>query len=140
MRKALLLAVPAVWLFAGCASDPNLPSMDTRIANLESKVGILEKKLEAGEIPPGRAEAPPPTIIPEDDVRDVPGRVDDDSRPLTKKEIQISLRNAGFYRGPVDGVFGSATRKAIREFQRANDLKPDGIVGARTKKLMLRYL
>jgi len=35
---------------------------------------------------------------------------------------------------------GRKTRKAIRAFQKANGLKPDGVVGEKTKILLLKYL
>lgn len=56
------------------------------------------------------------------------------------EEIQEALEKAGFKPGPIDGVMGSQTRAAIREFQKANDLKPDGIVGKRTAKKLNKYL
>jgi peptidoglycan hydrolase-like protein with peptidoglycan-binding domain len=37
-------------------------------------------------------------------------------------EIQQALKDRGFYSGPVDGVMGTETRKAIRSFQQANNL------------------
>lgn len=47
-------------------------------------------------------------------------------------QIQQSLKNAGFYQGSVDGKNGPLTRGGVREFQRMNGLKDDGIVGKRT--------
>ncbi|XRG80045.1 peptidoglycan-binding protein [Rossellomorea sp. GAMAL-10_SWC] len=32
----------------------------------------------------------------------------------------------------VDGIFGTLTEKAVKEFQRKNDLVVDGIVGVKT--------
>ena len=46
--------------------------------------------------------------------------------------IQDKLKRWGYYDGAVDGIFGSATEKAVRYFQRSNGLTDDGIVGART--------
>jgi len=50
----------------------------------------------------------------------------------TTKEIQRALKNAGFDPGAVDGKMGPRTQQAIKEFQRAKDLKVDGKVGAKT--------
>lgn len=47
-------------------------------------------------------------------------------------EIQRALWRAGFPPGPVDGIFGEHTLKAVKSFQRARGLVPDGIVGPRT--------
>ena len=46
--------------------------------------------------------------------------------------IQEKLKRWGYYDGAVDGIFGSATEKAVRYFQKTNNLSVDGIVGAQT--------
>jgi Putative peptidoglycan binding domain len=48
------------------------------------------------------------------------------------KKVQSALKNSGFYKGSIDGKVGNLTKKAIMEFQRANSLKVDGIVGKQT--------
>ena len=40
--------------------------------------------------------------------------------------VQQELRRAGYYRGPIDGVIGSGTRRAIRAYERAHGLPADG--------------
>ncbi len=55
-------------------------------------------------------------------------------------EIQTALKRAGFYKGPVDGQIGSQTKEAVKKFQEANKINPDGVVGSRTWQLLLRYL
>lgn len=55
-----------------------------------------------------------------------------DSPIAATKQIQVALKNAGFYNGSIDGKIGSETKKAITEFQKANGLKADGIVGQQT--------
>ena len=54
--------------------------------------------------------------------------------------IQVALKNAGFYRGPVDGVMGPVTRKAVRSFQNKYELAADGKVGPQTWALLQPYL
>lgn len=46
--------------------------------------------------------------------------------------LQQQLKNWGYYRGRVDGVFGNTTQQAVINFQRLNGLVPDGVVGANT--------
>lgn len=46
--------------------------------------------------------------------------------------IQDKLKRWGYYDGAVDGIFGSATERAVRYFQRSNGLTEDGIVGKNT--------
>ena len=48
---------------------------------------------------------------------------------------QDKLSKAGF-KLEVDGSFGSATDKAVRQFQKDKDLEIDGKVGAKTRKCM----
>ena len=50
----------------------------------------------------------------------------------TVKEIQSKLRDWGYYRGPVDGIYGSKTEEAVKYFQRKNGLNADGQVGNQT--------
>ena len=53
-------------------------------------------------------------------------------RGNTVKTIQQKLKNWGYYKGAVDGIFGSQTKQAVRYFQQKNGLKVDGIVGNKT--------
>lgn len=48
------------------------------------------------------------------------------------REVQQLLSNWGYYDGPVDGIYGATTQKAVTYFQRKNGLPADGIVGAQT--------
>lgn len=54
------------------------------------------------------------------------------NRGETVKTIQRKLKNWGYYKGAVDGIFGSQTREAVKNFQRKNGLTADGIVGKKT--------
>lgn len=47
-------------------------------------------------------------------------------------DVQKALVRAGFDPGPVDGRMGKKTKSAIKQFQRRNNLKADGVVGDRT--------
>jgi peptidoglycan hydrolase-like protein with peptidoglycan-binding domain len=48
------------------------------------------------------------------------------------RQIQTALKNSGFYKGEVDGKIGPKTKAAIRAFQKASNLNPDGVVGSKT--------
>ena len=43
-------------------------------------------------------------------------------------QVQTRLARAGYYRGTIDGVMGSETRRAIRAYQSANGLRADGVI------------
>jgi hypothetical protein len=51
---------------------------------------------------------------------------------------QVALRSHGLYRGPIDGVRGPQTNRAVRAFQRREGLRVDGVVGPRTRAHMGR--
>ena len=51
---------------------------------------------------------------------------------LTVKWLQELLLAAGHDLGKADGVFGSKTKAAVEDFQRANGLTVDGIAGKKT--------
>lgn len=54
----------------------------------------------------------------------------------TVKTMQQKLKNWGYYKGSVDGIFGSKTKEAVKYFQRKNGLVVDGIAGNKTLKAM----
>ena len=53
--------------------------------------------------------------------------------------LQLGLQRAGQTPGALDGIFGAQTAAAVRAFQAANALTPDGIAGARTHRALLPY-
>ncbi len=52
------------------------------------------------------------------------------------RQLQIALRSKGFYTGTIDGVYGPATIAAVIEFQKANNLKVDGVAGPSTQRVL----
>lgn len=54
------------------------------------------------------------------------------SRGDTVSEVQRRLKQWGYYDGAVDGIYGSGTSQAVKEFQRKNGLTADGVVGDST--------
>lgn len=51
---------------------------------------------------------------------------------MSKKTVQRYLKELGFYKGKIDGVFGQKTRNAIKKFQKKYKLTVDGICGKKT--------
>lgn len=50
----------------------------------------------------------------------------------TVKQIQTRLKQWGYYTGNIDGIYGSLTTKAVKNFQWKNGLTVDGIAGRKT--------
>lgn len=58
------------------------------------------------------------------------------SRGDEVKQIQTKLKNWGYYKGSVDGIYGSGTLAAVKSFQKKNGLTVDGIAGKKTLEAM----
>lgn len=52
------------------------------------------------------------------------------------RQIQTKLKNWGYYKGEIDGIYGSRTVSAVRLFQRKNGLTADGVAGTQTLAAM----
>ena len=58
-----------------------------------------------------------------------------DSGPVVE-QIQVGLKNAGYFGGRVDGNYNVLTRQAVLAFQKARGLKPDGVVEEKTFRIL----
>lgn len=50
--------------------------------------------------------------------------------------IQVRLIELGYNPGPADGIRGTKTIEAIKQFQRDNNITADGVVGQRTRSAL----
>jgi murein DD-endopeptidase MepM/ murein hydrolase activator NlpD len=50
--------------------------------------------------------------------------------------LQVGLHARGLYAGPIDGITGPATQKAIRKLQTRARLTVDGVVGPKTRRAL----
>lgn len=130
MSKKIGLLIISGLLLSGCATGiERIEKLESRLDTLEKKCVVTAEKKEP-ETPrqvSGTAviaDSASKTMIPESP---------------TKKDLQAALKNAGFYQGEVDGKFGPKSKKAVEDFQAANDLKVDGKVGANTWDKLKEY-
>lgn len=90
---------------------------------------------------PAAAEASPPkttlpdTLVPVETVAIVDpenaGQARASERALSldeKKQLQVALRDQGFYSGAIDGIYGRGTRGSMSRWQEANGLEPTGVL------------
>jgi murein DD-endopeptidase MepM/ murein hydrolase activator NlpD len=53
--------------------------------------------------------------------------------------LQVGLHTRGLYAGPIDGISGPATAKAIRRLQAHARITVDGVVGPQTRRALGRF-
>jgi peptidoglycan hydrolase-like protein with peptidoglycan-binding domain len=144
--KLVVTAMAGMAFMAGCAgvqTAQEINRLRADVSLLDQRVGQIER---AGLKPSSTAQWPVDAQAPET----LPGSTGaievarTSSSPSTlkpsKKEIQQALKNASVYQGAIDGKIGPRTREAIREFQRIQGLKVDGIVGRQTWERLSPYL
>jgi len=128
-----------VFLIAGlCVTGCSMNS-DEKVGALEKRVDAITGRMDAVE---GRIDAVEQKQVQiEETARqkiEPPAKVTD--IVMSEMDIQTALKNAGFYDGPIDGKIGPNTIKAITDFQAANGLEADGIIGAKTKSMLGKHL
>lgn len=135
MRDTVLAVIfPALFL-SGCAAvhrSQGLANQDfqARISYLEAEIERKNRQISILEDDLAMSQSSSEPLVKED-------------RPasrLSARQIQAALKNAGFYKGAVDGHLGPRTKEAIRNFQKANGLYADGVAGKQTREKLKRYL
>lgn len=58
------------------------------------------------------------------------------SRGEQVKKIQTKLKQWGYYKDGIDGIYGYVTYTSVKSFQRSNGLKVDGMAGSQTLSAM----
>lgn len=58
---------------------------------------------------------------------------------LEVERLQQSLKDAGVYKGPIDGNYDADVKQAVETYQRSKNLNSDGVAGAATMDSMGAY-
>lgn len=137
VKKVLLLGLAVVFVFSlsGCATMRK--NDDLEIQGLRNKVLALETQLREKDDEINSLKES--TVKSNEEINVSAAKVVEVKQP-DGKQIQIALKNAGYFEGVIDGKMGKNTRKAIREFQKANNLPVDGKVGKKTWTALKDYL
>lgn len=157
------LTLAAVGL-SGCTTTRSverdeIDRLRARVLQLESEVEIRDKKQREAEDELERAyearqavedkldtqmkefaEAEKERIVPEPHEEEPVKPKKEGMSQVAARQIQTALYNAGYDPGPIDGKLGNKTRLAVKEFQRDNGLKADGVVGNQTWSKLGKYL
>jgi cell division septum initiation protein DivIVA len=130
MRRLNLLVI-IVWLsvISGCVTTP-VVNYSGENRQLKTQVNFLETQLD---------QLKQENLLLRQQLQQQ-AAIKKEVRMPSGAEIQAALKRAGFYKGPVDGQIGTQTKEAIKKFQTANKINPDGVVGSRTWQLLLKYL
>jgi len=131
----LLVFVPLVVL-GGCAtmnkkSDADLQTLKAQVNDLEARVQQKDTEIV------GLRQALSKTTEEKYNQVKESSQLSATQVP-TPLQIQQTLKAAGYDPGDLDGKMGSKTRKAVRAFQKANGLNPDGKVGPKTWNALLQ--
>jgi len=140
MGLRILLGILLITFLSGCATtakkqDVQIQSLKHHTALLETELDRKDEEIRRLEDELTRREAQPRVEKKESKEKSQSGGF-----PPSIKQIQTALKNAGFYRGSIDGKMGSKTKAAIISFQKVNELKADGVVGKKTWLKLSRYV
>lgn len=119
---------------AGCASTQGgNANLQARVIQLERTVSQQEQTIDElrqrANIPSGRSPRSSASSRAASSSAENRGII---RVPVSPQEVQAVLQGAGYYSGNIDGKIGGQTIEAIKQFQKDNNLKVDGIVGAGT--------
>lgn len=115
----------------GVANASTLATLNRVVVSFPTNAAVIVPTAQT--VPPVTQSAPqnvsrppatPPSPLPSTD--QVFYRGDSGAEVL---QLQQALTRAGIYQGPITGYYGALTEEAVFEFQRLNDITPNGVTG-----------
>jgi peptidoglycan hydrolase-like protein with peptidoglycan-binding domain len=129
------LAVMSIFVLSGCAMMNKNDALSNQ--GLRNRVSALEAQLKEKDDEINSLKET--SVKSSEEINSNVIKVSEVNPQADTKQIQTALKNAGYYQGTVDGHMGKKTRKAVREFQKANNLSADGRVGKNTWIILKEY-
>ena len=134
MKKSIFLLLAVSICIAGCATAKNKKPVATESYGSSSQASVSDSEYAASAAETTE-QAVSASSAPVEEAKPATTLAN-----MTKKDVQLALQKAGFYKGAIDGKYGPKTREALREFQKANGLAVDGLAGKKTKSALLKEL
>lgn len=142
MLVRLLSLIVIILSISGCASlrkdtrGAQTQEMQTQVAKLKEELRQKNEEIDSLQWQLREAKRPKAASVTVVKSKPTGGEV----VKMTPKNLQLALKKAGFYDGPVDGKIGKRTKQAIVDFQKANGLTADGVAGEKTWSKLKKYL
>jgi peptidoglycan hydrolase-like protein with peptidoglycan-binding domain len=138
VKKAMLLGLAAIFVFSLSGCSMLCKNKELEIQGLKNQVTALESQLRAKD---EKINSSRESLVRSSGELSVgAGQIAEVKQHPDIKQIQQALKNAGYYQGVVDGVMGKSTHRAVKAFQKANNLFADGRVGKKTWIVLKDYL
>jgi TolA-binding protein len=140
MFGKVIFIVFLILLLTGCATTTQPPikktqQLQNQVRQLQTYVDSLKEELHSKDQEISHLESELESI------KNIKQRTENTPiKQLSLRQMQTALKNAGSYKGSIDGKLGKQTKKAIIRFQKACGLKADGIVDKRTTTELSKYL
>ena len=137
-KRVWLVGLAGVLVFSLSGCSTTRKSKDLEIQGLRNQVSALESQ---GSVKDEGASNVSESSQNSGELSSQPTeRISEAKQRPNAKQIQVALKNAGYYQGVIDGKLGRVSREAIRAFQKANNLSVDGKVGKKTWAALKDYL
>ena len=156
ITTTILFLIPFLVGMSGCASSQKQKLLNERVGALNNEVARLDAELQSTNVALKSQEDKNKVLeatLQETHRRAQASQGEGVSQAsgaglyrtpsgfeLAARDIQIALKNAGYYHDEIDEKIGPNARAALRAFQQDNGLKADGVCGRETWSKLQPYL
>ena len=158
MNKSFFVGMTAIFLLTGCAitqkpsaqdgSQMTTIALERKLEQKNQEIQILQSQVDELNQQLNRQRGAVKSMTSKTMSGAIPNLTEQSKNELkdlirvdaSAQDVQLALKNAGYYDGNVDGKIGPRSHKAIMDFQMDHNLKGDGIVGKQTWLELKSYL